>query len=532
MIRFAAACLVRQVTAKIVTGIGSATWARTFDVKFNHNTTVVTATPDIDATAMISEALKRSGINSMSDEAKSPNSTNKFNEKSSLPSSLQYKCTIEIFIPPGLSSDDTPKNDISIHLVQPELEVHTSSVNDILQFKALKLDATDLVYGKINARLYQLRLNILHVEAHIISTELTKVSSDFTEIKAFELYGAAEMILRGKSQTALRVATTNVHKDLVCVRSGGQLFKQSDSVAFLASNNDNINFNTLQSNSYGQFTIQNMLKGYFAVDTNEGSCNKAGPSTSQSYNVNDTIPSSMQFEKESVTHFKAALDMYDVVVATVWGYEVPFLSSWSFANNEAYQYFSSSYISAFSLTMLAPSTHRVELHLDGSTCATGSHLNNLKLRETQLALALRKLIGEESDLKVTFVNASGRFHRVPSYDELEQGAPLSLRQWSESIQWIIVVSAGATAIVCFVLIYLWQSVGRTMYSERMDSITYRYCKEITATRREVDIISRRNLIYQHNITLPHLTLIHLLQLELYFNRKGKAPKKSFVKWPW
>ncbi len=521
-----------KVTAKVVNGIGSATWARVFDVKYHHNTTVITATPDTDATAMISEAWKRSGVNSVSDEAKNQNSTNKFNEKSSLPSSLQYKCTIEIFIPPGLSNDDTPKNDISIHLVQPELEVHTSSVNDILHFKALKLDATDLVYGRINARLYQLRLNVLHIESHIISTELTKVSSDFTELKAFELYGAAEMILRGKTQTALRVTTTNVHKDLVCVRSGGQLFKQSDSVAFLASNNDNINFAALQSNSYGQFTIRDMLKGYFAVDTNEGICNKAGPSMSRSYSVNDTIPSSMTFEKESIMHFKAALGMYDIVIATVWGYEVPFLSSWSFTNNEAYQFFSSSYVSAFSLTMLAPSTHTVELHIDGSTCATGSHLNNLKLRETQLALALRKLIGEESDLKLTFVNASGRFHRVPSYGELEHGAPLTIRQWSESIQWIVLVSAGATAIVCFILIFLWQSVGRIIYSERMDFIGLRYCKEVTATRREVDIISRRNLIYQHSITLPHLTLIHLLQLELYFNRKGKSSKKTLVKWPW
>ena len=522
-----------KVLATVVNGYGSATWAKNFEIKTDGNFTIITVTPDADATAMINAALERAGF-ATEDDAVSVNQTSKFTEKSQLPTSLQYKCTIEIFIPPGI--DNTipvvAKNDLSIHVVQPEIEVHTTSVKDILNFKALVLDATDKTYGTINSRLFQIRVNYLHMEAHMVSAELTEVSSDYTELKAFEMYGAAEMILRGTDQTALRVITSNVPEDLVCVRSGGQLFVQNDNVAFLASNNDKYDFATLPLSDTAELVIQGMLKGYFAIDTNEGTCNNEGPSTTRAYSINDTIPTAMTFESESVAHFKAALSMYDIVLVTVWGYEVPFLSTWSFTNNDAYQYLSSSYISAFSLSVLAPSIHTVELHVDESTCVTGSHLNGLKEREMQVALALRNLIGEESELQLTFVNASGRFHRVPSYEDLEHGATLSVRVWSEPIQWIAGVSVGATITFCFILIFLWQSVGRVLYSERMEATAHRYCKEITTTRRETDVISERNLLYQKSIILPHLNFIHLLQLELYFNRKGKEHIKELAKWPW
>ena len=142
---------------------------------------------------------------------------------------------------------------------------------------------------------------------------IDKVSSDYTELKAFEMYGAAEMILRGTDQTALRVITSNVPEDLVCVRSGGQLFVQNDNVAFLASNNDKYDFATLPLSDTAELVIQGMLKGYFAIDTNEGTGNNEGPSTTRAYSINDTIPTAMTFESESVEHFKAALSMYDIV---------------------------------------------------------------------------------------------------------------------------------------------------------------------------------------------------------------------------
>ena len=398
-----------------------------------------------------------------------------------------------------------------------------------LNLRGLSLDATDPSYGKVKARLYKLKLQFLHLKGHFISAELNSVSSLYTEVIAYEIYGVADMILRGASQTALQVQLLNTDTKLVCVRSSGQVLLTSNTNMLLSASNS-ISLAGLSSSLHGTFVVKNMLKGYFAIDTNEGSCNDGGPSSIR--NINDTIPTTLTFDSESISHFQAALALYDVVHVTVWGYEVPYLSTWSFTNNEAYQYFSSSYISAFSLSILAPSSHTIELHTSGGACKTGAHTKSMKHRERQVALALRNVIGEASSLKITYVNASGRFHNVPAYDNLVNGQHLSLRQWSEPIQWIAGISVSATMLLCLVLVFLWHSVGRVLYSERMELSAYRYCKEVTTTRRESDALAARDLLYLKSIILPHLNFIHVLQLELYFNRKSKIQSAQNVLWPW
>ena len=71
-----------KVLATVVNGYGSATWAKNFEIKTDGNFTIITVTPDADATAMINAALERAGF-ATEDDAVSVNQTSKFTENES-----------------------------------------------------------------------------------------------------------------------------------------------------------------------------------------------------------------------------------------------------------------------------------------------------------------------------------------------------------------------------------------------------------------------------------------------------------------
>ena len=87
-----------KVDATVVNGFGSAIWAYDFAIESDGNYTKIAVTQQAEAARLVDEALTRAGIRSSSGET-SANKTSKFTTKSSLPTALQYKCMIEIFVP-------------------------------------------------------------------------------------------------------------------------------------------------------------------------------------------------------------------------------------------------------------------------------------------------------------------------------------------------------------------------------------------------------------------------------------------------
>jgi hypothetical protein len=268
----------------------------------------------------------------------------------------------------------------------------------------------------------------------------------------------------------------------------------------------------------------------FVVDATEGMCGSpdTAPMVESTF---DTTSSTPFFDASSSASATTAIETLDLVNVKVRGFGAT-RGYWSFASSEAYSFFSAAFVSAFSLTLLAPTQNTRELDLaPGALCgadagwiggpggATGSVANDLRIRT--VARGLNEHVYTSKDYESTPKRVQVYHPPFPSAINgvvdlevalVDNTLVIGNRAASLSAQLTLWLSTIAVVLVTVLTIWIWRTAGRWVYETWILDIAESYAqRRLPGTSKYDSLNKRRQNLFVHALLqrLSRFSLVHL-----------------------
>jgi hypothetical protein len=325
---------------------------------------------------------------------------------------LTLHCTIDVIVPfvPAADSDAAPVALTAFNLTQSKGETRTpptlvigaaAAGGAFLRIGSLSVSFPDHATATVEA--FHASIGSMVVEAtSAASVQLEDVNIETSlRIEAEKVHGYLAASLRGSNylRATEQVAATTTMPS--CKRAGSVVSSGSgtESVFWLFPAVNQTSDGPLSGTPATINVKSSSLDSRFLVDVTEGQCGTyrqqtgVDPVVVASNNASATSSKDI-FSAASAEETAAAILSHDLVSLNVRGFGAT-RGVFTFASSGAYSFFSAAYISAFSLSLLAPSMDMIDLnlHTDAFCAASNGWLSgsSVSVQQTRLHQVTRAL---------------------------------------------------------------------------------------------------------------------------------------------